>query len=69
MVKVKEFLRIIVGLILFGLGVTMTIEAGFGVAPWDVFHHGLSLTIGITMDVPNGVLNAHCTVGGPLTHV
>lgn len=49
MARVKEFLRIIIGLILFGLGVTMTIEAGLGVAPWDVFHHGLSLTTGITM--------------------
>lgn len=49
MVKVKQFWRIIIGLILFGLGVTMTIEAGLGVAPWDVFHHGLSLTTGITM--------------------
>lgn len=56
MVKVKEFLRIIVGLILFGLGVTMTIEAGFGVAPWDVFHHGLSLTIGITMGQANIII-------------
>lgn len=49
MVKVKQFLRIIIGLIIFGVGVTMTIEAGLGVAPWDVFHHGLSLTTGITM--------------------
>lgn len=49
MVKVKQFLRIILGLITFGIGVTMTIEAGLGVAPWDVFHHGLSLTTAITM--------------------
>lgn len=49
MAKVKQFIRIIAGLIIFGIGVTMTIEAGLGVAPWDVFHHGLSLTTGITM--------------------
>lgn len=49
MVRVKEFSRIILGLVLFGIGVVLTIEAGLGVAPWDVFHHGLSLTIGITM--------------------
>lgn len=49
MAKVKQFLQLSIGLILFGIGVSMTIEAGLGVAPWDVFHHGLSLTTGITM--------------------
>ena len=49
MVKVKQFFKMMIGLFLFGLGIVMTIEAGLGVAPWDVFHHGLSLTIGITM--------------------
>lgn len=49
MVKVKRVLRLIIGLFLFALGIVMTIEAGLGVAPWDVFHHGLSLTVGITM--------------------
>lgn len=49
MVKVRQYLKLIVGLFLFSLGIVMTIEAGLGVAPWDVFHHGLSQTIGITM--------------------
>ena len=46
---VNRFLRLIFGLFLFGLGIVMTIEAGIGVAPWDVFHQGLSLTTSITM--------------------
>lgn len=49
MIKVKQFLRLVSGLFLFGLGIVMTIEASIGVAPWDVFHQGLSLTTNITM--------------------
>ena len=49
MTKVKQILRIVLGLFLFSLGIVMTIEAGLGVAPWDVFHDGLSKTVGITM--------------------
>lgn len=62
MVKVKQFLKIIIGLITFGIGVTMTIEAGLGVAPWDVFHHGLSLTTGITMGQASILVGAFVVV-------
>lgn len=41
--------KLILGLFLFAVGIVMTINANLGVAPWDVFHHGLSLTTNITM--------------------
>lgn len=44
-----KFIKILIGLFLFALGIVMTINANLGVAPWDVFHQGLSKTIGITM--------------------
>lgn len=56
MVKVKRIFKLFLGLFLFALGIVMTIEAGLGVAPWDVFHHGLSLTIGITMGKANIII-------------
>ena len=35
------------GLMLFGLGVHLTIQADIGVAPWDALNLGLSKTFGI----------------------
>ena len=35
------------GLMLFGFGVYLTIQANIGVAPWDAFNLGLSKTFGI----------------------
>lgn len=41
--------RLFVGLFLYAVGIVMTINANLGLGPWDVFHQGLSTTIGITM--------------------
>lgn len=46
-----KLIKVIFGLFLFSLGIVMTINANLGVAPWDVFHQGLSRTFGITMGV------------------
>lgn len=43
MIKV---LRATLGLILCGVGVYTTIQAGIGVSAWDVFHFGLAKTFG-----------------------
>lgn len=47
--KLIRSFRLIFGLFLFAFGIVMTINAGLGVAPWDVFHQGLSNVVGITM--------------------
>lgn len=44
-----KLIKITIGLFFFALGIVMTINANLGVAPWDVFHQGLSNTFGITM--------------------
>ncbi len=43
----RRVLRCVVGLALFGTGVTSIIEAELGLGPWDVFHQGLSERTGI----------------------
>ena len=44
-----RFGRLIFGLFLYALGIVFTIKANIGYAPWDVFHIGISKTIGITI--------------------
>ena len=39
-----------VGLFLFGLSVALLVQARLGLAPWDVFHQGLSDRTGIPID-------------------
>jgi len=48
----SEFLRVtklFLGLFLFAVGIVMTLQANLGFSPWDVFHHGVSLRLGITL--------------------
>jgi len=40
-----------IGLILYALGIVITIKANIGYAPWDVFHVGLATTTGVTIGV------------------
>lgn len=44
-----RFSKLIFGLFLYALGIVITIKANIGYSPWDVFHAGLSETVGITM--------------------
>jgi uncharacterized membrane protein YczE len=51
----ERFVRCVVGLALFGLGISMFLTAHLGVAPWDVFHQGISrrtgLPVGIVIEI------------------
>ena len=57
---VKTFIyklsKVVFGLFLFSIGIVMTINANIGVAPWDVFHDGMSKTFGITMGMASIIL-------------
>lgn len=44
----ERILRCLFGLVLFGVGITMQIEANLGAAPWDVFHTGVSELTGVS---------------------
>ena len=46
---IRRIAKLFLGLILYALGIVMTINANLGLAPWDVFHQGISRNIGITM--------------------
>jgi uncharacterized protein len=45
---VIRFIRMMLGLFVFAVGIVMTVNANIGLAPWDVFHQGLSTVLGIT---------------------
>ena len=47
--KLKIAIKLVFGLFLFALGIVLTLNAGIGVAPWDVFHQGVSKVTGITI--------------------
>lgn len=41
--------RCLLGLVLLGAGLGLTVAADLGVSPWDVLHQGLSQRLGITI--------------------
>lgn len=45
----KRIAKLSLGLCLYAIGIVMTINANLGLAPWEIFHQGLSIKIGITM--------------------
>ena len=47
--KGLTIIKLFAGLFLYAAGIVMTINANIGLAPWDVFHQGLSKTFGITI--------------------
>ncbi|HCC36105.1 MAG TPA: hypothetical protein DEQ02_10965 [Ruminococcaceae bacterium] len=44
-----RLLNMLVGLMLYALGIVLTINANVGYAPWEVFHVGLADTVGLTI--------------------
>lgn len=46
-------LRLFTGLFLYAVGIVMIINANLGLAPWEVFHQGLTNIINITMGQAN----------------
>ena len=47
----ERLARCVVGLAMFGLGITLFIRADLGLAPWDVFHKGLSNKLDVSIGV------------------
>ena len=44
---VRRLPRLFLGLVLFGVGVSMTLVGGLGVSPWTVFHEGVAKQTGL----------------------
>jgi uncharacterized membrane protein YczE len=47
----ERLVRCAIGLAMFGLGISMFLTAKLGVAPWDVFHQGVSKHTGIAVGI------------------
>jgi uncharacterized membrane protein YczE len=45
---VRRAPRLLVGLVLLGVGIGMTVQAELGVSPWDVLHQGLAARTGLS---------------------
>lgn len=41
--------RLGAGLVLYGVGIGLLVESGLGVDPWDVFHQGLAVRLGLSI--------------------
>lgn len=56
----ERLARCIIGLAMFGLGISMFIASGLGLAPWDVFHQGISrltdISIGLVIEMTGVVI-------------
>ena len=46
---IEQLVRCLFGLMLFGVGISMIIDADLGAAPWDVFHTGVSEITGLSV--------------------
>ena len=47
----RRLVQLVVGLVLFGLGISMMLQSGLGLPPWDVLHQGLAAQLGLTVGV------------------
>jgi uncharacterized membrane protein YczE len=45
----KRMLRLVSGLALYGPGIVMTMKANLGYAPWEVFHSGIGMALGLSI--------------------
>ena len=46
--KIRQFVQVILGTSLIGIGISLNYLANLGLGPWGVFHDGLSKTLGIS---------------------
>ena len=46
-----RLMNMLIGLVLFALGIITTVKANIGFSPWDVFHAGLSETLGLSFGI------------------
>jgi uncharacterized membrane protein YczE len=47
----RRLVQLVVGLVLFGIGISMMLQSGLGLPPWDVLHQGLTEQFGLTVGV------------------
>lgn len=52
-----RFLKLMLGLFIYGIGVALAVRAGIGLAPWDVLAQGISLQTHLTFGVSTVVVS------------
>ncbi len=45
----KRWMDLLIGTVLYALGIVVTMKANIGYAPWELFHAGLGKTLGISV--------------------
>ena len=54
----RRIAQLVVGLVLYGIGLALMVRAGIGLAPWDVLSQGISLRTGIPFGLVTNILGA-----------
>ncbi|MGY0632581.1 membrane protein YczE [Luteimonas sp. A478] len=52
----ERMARLLLGLFLYGIGTSMMVRAGIGLAPWDVLSQGVSIRVGIPFGLATVVI-------------
>jgi len=60
--EILRIIKLFLGLFLFALGIVMTLQANLGFPPWDVFHQGVALNLGLTLGRAS-ILTAFVIIG------
>jgi uncharacterized membrane protein YczE len=53
---VRRIVQLLLGLFLYGLGISLMVRAGIGVAPWDVLTQGISLRTGLPFGLVTNIV-------------
>lgn len=56
--SLRRLMRLNLGLILYGFGLALIVEAQIGLPPWDVFAKGISIQLGTTYGVASVIVSA-----------
>ena len=56
--SVRRLTRLNVGLMFYGLGLAMIVEAKIGLPPWDVFAKGISIQLGTSYGIASVIVSA-----------
>ena len=54
----RRIAQLVVGLVLYGIGLALMVRAGIGLAPWDVLSQGISLRTRIPFGLVTNILGA-----------
>lgn len=52
----RRFPGLLLGLIVFGLGISLMAQAGLGLGPWEAFHQGISFHTGVPLGTVSIIL-------------